>query len=256
MRDLLATTGSPALEAQGVSSAPLLAHWLYFHSYSPMTEVAPDGHAKGGVFLPPVNLPRRMWAGSRVDFLKPLRIGASIARRSTITDVQEKAGRSGKLIFVRVEHRVSDESGPVLSESQDIVYRDLPAPNGMAGPPKLAPTKVDWARRFEPNPVLLFRYSALTFNSHRIHYDRTYVTEVEGYPGLIVHGPLIATLLLHELTARRPNADITHYSFRAVRPLFDTTPFFVCGSDEGSIVRLFARDEEGALCMEALATLR
>jgi 3-methylfumaryl-CoA hydratase len=256
VRDLLATTGSPALEAQGVSSAPLLAHWLYFHSFSPMTEVAPDGHEKGGVFLPPVNLPRRMWAGSRVDFLRPLRIGASIARRSMIADVQEKAGRSGKLIFVRVEHRVSDESGPVLRESQDIVYRDLPATDGMTEPPKLAPTTVDWARRIEPNPVLLFRYSALTFNSHRIHYDRTYVTEVEGYPGLIVHGPLIATLLLHELTAQRPNVDITHFSFRAVRPLFDSVPFFLCGSDEGSIVRLFARDEKGALCMEALATLR
>ena len=256
VRGLLATTASNDAEPAPGSAAPLLAHWIYFLPYTPLNEVGPDGHPRRGGFMPPVPLPRRMWAGSRLEFIKPLRVGSSVTRRSTIGDVQEKSGRSGALVFVRVDHEVTDETGVVLRDSHDIVYRDVPAPGAAAPTPTLAPDNPQWARRINPDPVLLFRYSALTFNGHRIHYDQPYVTQVEGYPGLIVHGPLIATLLLHEFVARHPGADVAGFTFRAVKPIFDIAPFFVCGSLDGNKARLFARDETGALCMDATATLR
>jgi 3-methylfumaryl-CoA hydratase len=143
-----------------------------------------------------------------------------------------------------------------IREEQDIVYRDMPQPGEAAPAGVPAPLNATWTREVRPDDVLLFRYSALTFNGHRIHYDRRYVTEIEGYPGLIVHGPLIATLLLHELVARHPAADVATFAFRAVKPIFDLAPFFVCGSLEGKSAQLFARDEDGNLCMEASATLR
>ena len=256
VRGLLATTASNDAEPTPGSAAPLLAHWIYFLPYTPLNEVGPDGHPRRGGFMPPVPLPRRMWGGSRLEFIKPLRIGAAVTRRSIIGDVQEKSGRSGKLVFVRVDHEITDETGVVLRDSHDIVYRDLPTPGAAAPAPAPAPDNPQWARRIDPDPVLLFRYSALTFNGHRIHYDRSYVTGVEGYPGLIVHGPLIATLLLHELVAEHPGADVARFSFRAVKPIFDIAPFWVCGSLEGGEAKLFARDQDGALCMEASATLR
>jgi 3-methylfumaryl-CoA hydratase len=198
-----------------------------------------------------------MWAGSEVAFHRPLRIGAAITRRSTITDLTEKHGRSGRLLFVTIDHALSDSDGPILTDRQAIVYRDLPSSGAQSQPPEPAPADAQWRRQIDPDPVLLFRYSALTFNSHRIHYDRSYATGVEGYPGLVVHGPLVATLLLHELIARHPEADVAAYRFRAIRPLFDTAPFFVCGSlDASGSAELFAADDSGALCFSATVTLR
>ena len=257
VRGLVTTIASCDVAPVAGESAPLLTHWLRFLPIVPLDRVGPDGHPRRGGFLPDVDLPRRMWAGSNLRFERPLRIGARVTRRSTIADVAGKEGRSGRLVFVRVDHEIFDGDGLLIADSQDIVYRDAPQPGAPMPAPQLAPADPQWVRRIDPDPVLLFRYSALTFNGHRIHYDRPYAMGEEGYPGLVVHGPLIATLLLHELLARHPGADIAAFRFRAVKPIFDIAPFFVCGSlaADGS-AHLFARDEAGALCMDATATLR
>ena len=239
---------------------PALWHWLYFLPLHRQSDIGPDGHAKRGGFMPPVPLPRRMWAGSQFEFHKPIRIGDTITRLSTIHDVTEKSGRTGRLVFVKVRHEIrqGDEADVALTEFHDIVYRDAPRPDDVAPPPKTAPAESAWQRKWVPDDVLLFRYSALTFNGHRIHFDRRYVTEVEGYPGLIVHGPLIATLLLDLLRRELPDAEVARYEFRAIRPIFDLNPFFVCGQPQGDgkTVKLWSRDHEGYLTMDATATLR
>ena len=236
---------------------PPLWHWLYFLPLHRQSELGPDGHAARGGFLPPVPLPRRMWAGDRLEFRQPLRIGQQVTRESRITDVSCKEGRSGPLVFVLVRHEISNDDGVAVTEEHDIVYRDKPKPDDPVAKPQAAPSGQAWERKIVPDDVLLFRYSALTFNGHRIHYDRRYVTEVEGYPGLIVHGPLIATLLLDLPRRNLPQAPVLQFSFRAVRPVFDITPFFVCGKPEpdGRTVRLWAKDADGWLAMEAAATL-
>jgi 3-methylfumaryl-CoA hydratase len=233
-------------------AAPPLAHWLYFLPLYPQSEAGPDGHALKGSFLPPVPLPRRMWAGSRLEFLRPLVLGSTIRKRSTILDVTEKEGRSGPLVFVTVRHEVSDAGGLVLTDEHDIVFRgetvlaarDIPARG-----------EETWRREIRPDPVLLFRYSAVTFNSHRIHYDHPYVTRVEGYPGLVVHGPLIATLLVDLLRRNRPDTILRQYRFRALKPLYDTASFHTCGQpDEASrSCSLWTRDSQGAATFEAVA---
>jgi 3-methylfumaryl-CoA hydratase len=241
------------------TALPPLWHWLYFLPLYRQSEVGPDGHAKRGGFLPPVPLPRRMWAGSQFEFNRPLHVGDRITRVSTIADVTEKSGRTGPLVFVKVRHeiRANDDASPAIVEFHDIVYREAPKPDEATPPPKAAPSQGSWLRHWIPDDVLLFRYSALTFNGHRIHYDRKYVTEVEGYPGLIVHGPLIATLLLDLLRSERPDAVVRRYEFRAVRPLFDINAFDVCGepSEDGKSVRLWAKDQEGWLAMDATAQI-
>ena len=238
---------------------PPLWHWLYFLPLYRQAEVGPDGHAQRGGFLPPVPLPRRMWAASQLEFNRPLRVGDGISRVSTITDVREKSGRTGALVFVNVRHeiRANDEVSPAIVEFHDIVFRDAPKADDVSPPPKPAPAQSLWQRRVVPDAVLLFRYSALTFNGHRIHYDRKYVTEVEGYPGLVVHGPLIATLLLDLLRWKLPEATVRRYEFRAVRPLFDINAFDVCGepAPDGRSVRLWAKDHEGSLAMDAIAQI-
>jgi 3-methylfumaryl-CoA hydratase len=254
---LQATLDLPDVAPPPDGVAPQLSHWLYFLPHDPMRLLGEDGHPRRGAFLPPVTLPRRMWAGSRMEFLRPLRVGAQIAKRSVIGDVREKTGRTGRLVFVRVDHEISDQAGLLIRESQDIVYREQrPADAGLPPPTPRAPDISDWAREVVPDPALLFRYSALTFNSHRIHYDYPYATAVEGYVGLVVHGPLIATLLLSELVQRRPDVEIVSFEFRAINPLVTPDPFFVCGSVQGMTASLFARDGAGNLCMQASADLR
>jgi 3-methylfumaryl-CoA hydratase len=239
---------------------PALWHWLYFLPLARQSEIGPDGHPRRGGFLPPVPLPRRMWAGSQFEFHEPLRVGDAIERVSTIESVTQKSGRTGPLVFVRVRHEIRREAAPAiaLTEFHDIVYRGAPGPDDAAPPPKPAPARSAWEHRWVPDDVLLFRYSALTFNGHRIHYDRRYVTEVEGYPGLVVHGPLVATLLLDLLRRQMPDAVVARYEFRAVRPAFDIHPFFVCGEPQpdGKTIRLWAKDHEGALTMDATAVIR
>jgi 3-methylfumaryl-CoA hydratase len=235
---------------------PPLWHWLYFLPQHRHSELGEDGHARLGGFLPPVPLPRRMWAGSRFQFHHPLRAGEAAQRLSRITRVEHKQGKSGELYFVTVQHEVRNAQGLALAEEHDIVYREPPRPGAPAPEPQPAPAGSAFSREIVPDPVLLFRYSALTFNGHRIHYDRSYCAEVEGYPGLIVHGPLIATLLLDLLRRERPEAQVKAFAFKAVRPIFDIHRFSVHGQPDGEgRVRLWARDHEGWLAMSATATL-
>ncbi|PRE59244.1 FAS1-like dehydratase domain-containing protein [Burkholderia multivorans] len=233
---------------------PPLWHWLYFLPGERQSNIGTDGHARRGGFLPPVALPRRMWAGGRLQFLRPLAVDTPIQRRSTIANVQSKSGRSGQLVFVTVLHEIGDAHGVAIREEQDIVYRDAPPPAAAgtpapAAPP--APTDEQYSRIVTPDPVLLMRFSALTFNGHRIHYDRPYAMEEEGYPGLVVHGPLIAMLLMEELRRRHPGKTIRAFDFKAVSPLFDTAPFTVNGKLEGHTARVWARGPQGQLAMQA-----
>jgi len=238
---------------------PALWHWLYFLPLHRQSEIGPDGHANRGGFLPPVPLPRRMWAGSQFQFHSPLRVGDALMRTSTIHDITEKSGRTGPLVFVKVRHEIQrdGEADVALTEFHDIVYREAPSAEQPATAPTTAPAISPWERKWVPDDVLLFRYSALTFNGHRIHYDRRYVTEVEGYPGLIVHGPMLATLLLDLLRHEKPDAAIARYEFKAVRPVFDINPFFVCGEPQadGKTFKLWVKDHEGYLTMSATAVI-
>jgi 3-methylfumaryl-CoA hydratase len=257
VRGLNATLDHPALAVENGMPLFPLWHWLYFLPQHRQSEIGPDGHAKRGGFLPPVPLPRRMWAGSQFEFRSPVRVGDAAERTSTIADVTTKEGRTGKLVFVKVRHelRCNGAADPAIIEFHDIVYRDAKKP-GDVDPPPTAATKGEWQRTIVPDDVLLFRYSALTFNGHRIHYDRKYVTEVEGYPGLIVHGPLIATLLMDLVRRHAPDAQVATFRFKAVRPTFDPHPFKVNGRREGNEVKLWAQDHEGWLTMDATATLK
>ena len=256
---LSATLDWPSARPVAGTPLPYLWHWLFFLPLAQQSEIGPDGHPRRGGFLPPVPLPRRMWAGSDFAFHQPLLVGDRLTRTSTIVDVSEKSGRTGHLIFVKVRHEIrrNGAADVALTEHHNIVYRDAPGPNDVPPAPVAAPGKFSWERRIKADEVLLFRYSALTFNGHRIHYDRKYVTEVEGYPGLIVHGPLIATLLMDLLRRQLPEARVAKFEFKAVRPTFDINPFSVHGQPaaDGKSVRLWGRDHEGWLTMDATATL-
>jgi len=236
----------------GGDALPPLWHWLYFLPTARQSALGPDGHPARGGFLPPVPLPRRMWAGGRFTFHQPLRVDDPIVRVSTVQDVTVKHGRNGALCFVLVQHEISGGSGLALVEEHDIVYRDLPQPGEASAAPQPVRTDDVWRREVQPSEALLFRYSALTFNSHRIHYDRRYVTETEGYPGLIVHGPLIATLLI-DLLRRNTDRAVAAFRFRAVSPLFNIAPFSLHGVADGQRAALWARSAEGHLAMEAEA---
>jgi 3-methylfumaryl-CoA hydratase len=240
------------------SVLPPLWHWLYFLPVARQSEIGPDGHPRRGAFLPPVALPRRMWAGSQFEFHAPLRIGDAVSRRSTIESVDSKHGRSGQLVFVKVRHELRRDGEPAaaLTEHHDIVYREARRPDEVSPPPLAAPSTAAWRRTLVPDEVLLFRYSALTFNGHRIHYDRSYATGVEGYPGLVVHGPLIATLLLDLLHREMPQAGLAGYRFKALRPSFDGQTLHLNGQPDGQAVRLWACDDAGRLAMDATATVR
>ena len=235
---------------------PLLTHWFYFLPLHRQSTLGADGHAERGGFLPPVDLPRRMWAASRFRFHAPLRVGDHVERVSTIESITPKQGRTGPLVFVRVGHRISVGATLAIEEEHEIVYRGMSAPGSEAATAALKPGRTaQWRREVRPDPVLLFRYSALTFNSPRIHFDRPYVMEVEGDPGLLVHGPLLGTLLVDGLTQSEPGVRVTRYEFKAIKPVFDTAPFFVCGRREGARASLWIEDADGALCMDATAEL-
>ncbi len=268
--DLIATGAANALAATldrdeqlvDGDALPPLWHWIYFWSVAPISGLGQDGHPKRGGFLPPVPLPRRMWAGGRLRFDAPLALGAPADKTSTILDVNVKQGTTGPLAFVTVAHTIAQNGRPCVYEEHDIVYRELASPSAASGtakaaPGKPAPTDAQWTRTIDPDPVLLFRYSALTFNGHRIPYDRSYATGVEGYAGLIVHGPLIATLLVDLLRRELPARALKTFSFRAVSPLFDIERFSLHGklSDDGCTATLWAANARGELAMQAEATL-
>lgn len=234
------------------SSVPPLGHWLYFLPQARQSEIDVDGHPRRGGFLPPVDLPRRMFAGAAIAFHAPIAVGASLKRRSTILDVSEKTGSSGRLVFVTVQHRIEADGAHALTETQDIVYREAAtAPQTLPPAPDGPPRAADHVRSIAPDPTQLFRFSALTFNAHRIHYDRDYARNVEFYPGLVVQGPFIAMLLLDHLLREKPGLAIREFRFRARSPLFDSAPFDLCFAARDGSYDLWARDAQGREAMTA-----
>ena len=247
----------PERPAEG-TVIPALWHWLYCLPLSRRSDLGVDGHGRRGEFLPPVPLPRRMWAGSQFSSAAPLRVGDAIRRTSFVEHVTQKTGKTGALVFVRLRHQIERGGVTAITEFQDIVYREEPKADQPAPAPQAAPKRAAWRREWVADDVLLFRYSALTFNGHRIHYDRRYVTAVEGYPGLVVHGPLTATLLLDLLRWELPDAEVVRFEFRALRPLFDGRPFQICGEPlaDGKSFHLWAQDDEGWLATDAIAAVQ
>lgn len=251
--DLAATLDLDAAPEPG-DPLPPGWHWMFFNPMVRARDLGVDGHPKRGGFLPPVELPRRMWAGGRLSFRAPVPIGSALRRYSEIMNVEHKHGRSGSMVFVVVRHRVFADEVFAVEEEHDIVYREAPSPDAPAPPSEAAPGDAQWQRSVTPDPVLLFRYSALTANGHRIHYDRTHATLAEGYPGLVFHGPLTATLLMGfaESIVGRP---LVRFSFRNKAPLFDLAPFTISGAPAADgAVRLWATTPAGALATEASAT--
>ena len=233
---------------------PPLWHWLGFLPTTPMSGLGPDGHPKRGGFLPPVPLERRMWAGGRLRFEGEIRIGEPLERRSTILSVVEKTGRAGRMVFATVEHRFSTTRGPALVEEHDIVYVAI-ADRFTPPPPVAPPAPVAFAEAVPIDTVRLFRFSAITFNGHRIHYDLDYTREVEKYPGLVVHGPLQALLMMEAARRHRDGALPATYGFRGVRPLFHFEPLEVVGTAiEGGEQRLATVNGDGHVCMQATVT--
>lgn len=230
-------------------------HWLYFLETAPAHELAHDGHPKRGGFLPPVTLPRRMWAGGRLEFRRPIKIGDRMRRDSEILSVEPKSGKSGNLVFVTVRHTVTVASDIAVVEEHDIVYRDAPTPGAPTPAGKPAPANPGWRHQVMPDEAMLFRYSALIFNAHRIHYDLDYCRTEEGYPGLIVHGPLQTTLLL-DLCRRNSNKPVRKLDYRAVSPAFHNQKLSVGGipATDGSSAQIWTADHAGNITMTGTAS--
>ena len=255
LKALSATLDLEHIELEERSKIRGLWHWLYFLPMHHQKEIGKDGHARRGGFLPPVELPRRMWAGGQFIFHSDISIGDKVKRISTIENINEKSGRTGPLVFVKIRHEIyiQNKISPSLIEYQDIVYRDKKRESEKDLVPKRADVNSEWFREVAPDEVLLFRYSALTFNGHRIHYDRRYATEEEGYPGLVVHGPLLATLLMDLVYRQLPHVDVKEFRFKALRPIFDLNSFSLHGEPSDSLnnIKLWIKDHDGLLAMEA-----
>lgn len=232
------------------SELPALWVWLYFLPIAQMEEIGRDGHPRRGGFLPPIALDRRMWAGSRCVFHGILRIGDLAEKTSTILKIAQKTGKAGPMVFVTVKHEIRTGGQLVFEEEQDIVYVATPDRPAMPEPVLVPPC--DWMETVNVDPVLLFRFSAITFNGHRIHYDREYATGVEKYSGLVVHGPLQALLLFEAARQRAPQRRPIRFEFRGIRPLFDQDPLTLHGRARGAdAVDLFTGTAGGATCMQA-----
>lgn len=227
-------------------------HWMYFRDTTLQSSLSGDGLPERGALLPPVPLPRRMSAGCKFRFIAPLRLGEMAMKRSEIANITEKSGKSGQLVFVNLHHTLFNAADEVaVEEEQSIVYTEA-MKSGAMTPPHPAPAEAAWQRELRPDPVMLFRYSALTFNPHRIHYDQTYVTGEEGYPGLVVHGPLIATLMVDLCRRSRPDAEIKEFSFRALSPLFVDRAMTLGGapSENGLSATVWAANDKGGLASQ------
>ncbi len=238
-------------------AVPALWHWIFFKPEAPQAELREDGHPVATGLLPPIPLPRRMWAGSRVHLRRALLTDQVLTRETTIDKIVEKQGSEGLLVFVTLRHEIADEVGEAILEEQDLVYRQAPSGDikirSAAGATVATAEPADWRDRVDPSSALLFRYSALTFNAHRIHYDRPYAEGVERYGGLVVQGPLIATLLLRGAERSWPRDTISHIDYRAQKPMVDTDPIFLAGRRTGrSSAKLWAHDAAGCHCATLL----
>ncbi len=234
---------------------PLPWHWFHFLPRAAQAALDTDGHPQRGGFLPPIPYPRRMFAGARMQVHQPLRVGVPAQRQGVIRDVVLKSGKSGALAFVTVAYRYLQHGVLCLEEEQDIVYREAGGPVAAPQPAELPPLPAGcWSHTLQPDTRLLFRFSALTFNAHRIHYDRAYAADVEGYPGLVVHGPLTAVLLLQLVRQNTPRA-VAAFSFRGLAPLFDLGPIHLLGRPEPGAVELEARGPDGAVALAASCRL-
>ena len=257
--ELMAALLNRTFDEMTLSGAvPPLWHWMFLQKPVPQSQIGPDGHPKRGGLIPPIPLPRRMFAGGRVRFSEPLFVDDPIERTTTIKSIAPKSGRSGTLLFVTLAHEIRGPRGVSVSEDQDLVYRDAP-PN--AGPAKAQPLEPDRGQpagfatveTLRPDPVLLFRFSAATGNSHRIHYDADYVRNEEGYPNLVVHGPLQA-ILLADLATRYLKRPLKTFEFRALKPIYLGSPLYCAAKDEAGKVMLQTMDGVHDACMSATAT--
>lgn len=238
------------------TALPPLWHWLYFLDLYKLEDAGYDGHAALGGFLPPVPLPRRMWAGSRLIFNAPLEIGTSAQKTSRILKVTHKSGASGDLVFVTVGHTLTQDGQTAIDEEHDIVYRAPADPTAPSRQPPAAKRIPAAKRQVTPTEVLLFRYSALTFNGHRIHYDHPFCIGTEGYDGLVVHGPLLATLMLDLIRRTYPGQTVTSFEFRAQAPVTGTTPFHVETAPSATGGHdIWIKREDGVEAMRGLAKL-
>jgi len=256
VRAAAALLDDASMQVEEGTAVPPLWHWFYFLATAPQSQIAADGHPRRGGFMPPIELPRRMFAGARLRFHAPLRVGRAARRDAVIRAVSHKHGASGELAFVTVGYTITQDGLVCLEEEQDIVYREaggvIAAPTAVVWDPPVAGS---WSRVVTPDPTLLMRFSAVTFNAHRIHYDRDYATTQEGYPGLVVHGPLTAVLLL-ELVRRNVPRVVTSFDFRGRAPLFDLAPFRVTAAPDGERgVRFEAQGPDGRVAMTATAEL-
>ena len=247
------------LDCAPVAGQPLPPgwQWLFFNSPVRRSLLGIDGHPQRGAFLPPIELPRRMWAGSRIRYLADVAIEAMAMRRSRILKVENKAGKRGSLTFLTVQHTISCDGTLCISEEQDLVYRDVAPPNTVTPAPQRHEAEPHWSRAFEPDTTLLFRYSALTFNGHRIHYDQAYARNEEGYPDLVVHGPLTATLLQQFASEHGAGRALARFDFRGINPLFIGRAFRLEGQQaQDGTLALWARGPDGELAMSATAAFR
>jgi len=234
-------------------AAPITVHWCLGQPVVAMSELGPDGHPARGGFLPPVPLPRRMWAGGELEFVDALRVGDEVTRTSRIADVTLKTGSTGTLCFVAVDHLIATSRGTAIRERQDIVYRNVSPAAAASAKPAAPPPAAQHRETHMADTVLLFRYSALTFNGHRIHYDRDYVTRVEGYPGLIFHGPMQAALLVGFAAKLRGGRVPNKFSYRGVQPLFEGSEFSVNANITDAGMELWTANSERQPTMKATA---
>jgi 3-methylfumaryl-CoA hydratase len=254
VRALRATLFMEIGDPKAGDAAPFTAHWCLAQPVYPMSQLGPDGHPTRGVFLPPVPLPRRMWAGGELEFLDCLRVGDEMKRSSRISEVTMKAGSTGVLCFVSVRHDIASRRGVAIRERQDIVYRDISSSAAAPAKPAAAPPSAKHRESHMADEVLLFRYSALTFNGHRIHYDRDYVTKVEGYPGLIFHGPMQAALLVEFAAKLHGGTAPKKFAYRGVQPLFAPGEFSVNATEADGSLELWTANSDGVPTMKGTAT--
>lgn len=252
--EAMAATLDMAQAPQPGMALPPGWQWMFFNPRVRRSGLGADGHPARGGFLPPIALPRRMWAGSRIRYLEPLRVGTLATRTSRILKVENKVGKRGSLWFVTVAHRIASEGRDCIAEEQDIVYREATPPGSPAPAPEPYAAQAEWGQAVQPDTTLLFRYSALTFNGHRIHYDQAYARDEEGYPGLVVHGPLTATLLQQLALEHARGRTLAGFDFRGVSPLFAGCAFRIEGCQQGDgTLALWARGPDGELAMAATA---